>query len=82
MAIEGGPLYAYYKKEKAAHYVVVTGVDTKNNIVYTNNPLNKNPTQQSFEEFRSGYANTNGTSNNGMQLWWISTTIGWRRGYE
>jgi hypothetical protein len=62
-------LYAYYNNEtaKVAHYIVVTGVDTKNNIVYTNNPWGVCGAQ-SFEDFKKGVATNPGESDLGMKF--------------
>ena len=51
-----GPVYARYCKEDedTAHLIVVTGVDTINDIVYTNNPWGIKG-EQTFEEFKSGF---------------------------
>ena len=47
------PVYAYYRNKRNsddAHYIVVTGVDLKKGIVYTNNPWGVNG-EQTFEVF-------------------------------
>ena len=66
MLKENGPMYAYYKKGQDAHYVVVTGVDVKNNIVYTNNPWGIKG-EQTFEDFLNGYCTFDG-SDSGIPL--------------
>ena len=56
-----GPLYAYYSKENGdgAHMVVVTGVNLKDDIVYTNNPWGKRG-EQSFADFMNGFVGNGG----------------------
>ena len=54
------PVYARFTdEENEGHLFVVTGVDTINNIVYTNNPWGKRG-EQTFDEFLDGYA----------KFWW------------
>lgn len=51
-----GPVYAYYANNSGnAHLVVVTGVNLKKGIVYTNNPWGVRG-KQTFSEFSSGVA--------------------------
>ena len=63
------PMYAYYRNELtgSAHYIIVTGVDLKNNIVYTNNPWGVQGVQ-TYEEFCNGVATKNNQSDLGMKL--------------
>ena len=51
-----GPVGATYydAKSRKAHMVVITGVDRKNDIIYSNNPQGYIG-EQSYEEFLSGY---------------------------
>ena len=50
-----GPLYGYYvHTDGGAHLIVITGVDAKNNIVYTNNPWGIKG-EQSFNDFKKGF---------------------------
>ena len=55
-----------HKNGKDAHYVVVTGVDVNNNIVYTNNPWGYKG-EQTFEDFLNGFYTGNG-SDSGLPL--------------
>ena len=80
MLIDGGPIYAFYRipnttKGEDAHYIVVTGVDVNNNIVYTNNPWGAQGAQ-TFEEFIGGVATIPGASDRGMDLSWIALSGG------
>ena len=54
MLVEFGPMYAFYNGSNDSHYVVITGVDVTNNIVFTNNPWDLYGAQ-SYEEFLNGY---------------------------
>ena len=51
-----GPFYAYYTGTTASHLVVVTGVDIKQGIIYTNNSWYVRGIQ-SYDEFMKGVAN-------------------------
>ena len=67
---ENGPVYAYYTDWKKAHMVVVTGVDIRQNIVYTNNPWGFKG-EQTFEEFKNGPTGTWLRLSFGMKLEYI-----------
>jgi len=60
LLIEHGPLYGFYETE-AGHYIVITGVDVTNSIVYTNNPWGVKG-EQSLEEFKNGFVNMQGVT--------------------
>ena len=49
-----GPVYALYTDDVTSHLVVVTGVDVRNRIVYTNNPHGIRGAQ-SYWDFLRGY---------------------------
>lgn len=61
LVLKHGPMYAHYldKEKDIKHYVVITGVDVENNLVYTNNPQGYRG-EQSFEDFLNGYVNRHG----------------------
>ena len=69
--IENGPVYAYYRSDKEkdpdAHYIIVTGVDVNNNIVYTNNPWGISG-KQTFKQFQNGVAKRFWDDGCGMKL--------------
>ena len=67
--INDAPLYALYRNNSTgvAHYIVVTGVDIKNNKVFTNNPWGIKG-EQSFEEFCEEVAVRENGNNFGMKL--------------
>ena len=80
MLFDGEPIYAFYRipgttKGEDAHYIVVTGVDVKNNIVYTNNPEGVRGAQ-TFEEFIDDVATNPAGINTKMDLYWISASGG------
>ena len=57
IALQDGPLYAYYwdgKDTSEAHMVVITGANLFSQTVYTNNPQGY-PGFQTYEEFINGY---------------------------
>lgn len=61
----GGPLYGYYSSSTGAHLIVVTGVDLKKKVVYTNNPWGVKGTQ-TFNQFKKGVAKTFSQSGKGL----------------
>lgn len=66
-----GPVYAYYANDSVnAHLVVVTGVNLKKGIVYTNNPWGVRG-KQTFSEFSAGVAHKDNQSDLGMTLIYI-----------
>ena len=52
---QNGPVYAYYEGKNSSHLVVVTGVDVRNDVVYTNNPWGTRG-EQTFSQFSKGPA--------------------------
>ena len=54
--INNGPVYAYYDSDTVrAHLIVLTGVNVRMNIVYTNNAWGIKG-KQTFEEFKKSFA--------------------------
>ena len=61
--LKEGPLYGYYKDLNSpdrAHYVVITGVDVTNKLVFTNNPWGKYGVQTYSEFLRQFVGTKNG----------------------
>ena len=52
--LKNGPLYGYYANSDSGHLIVITGVDVRNGIVYTNNPWGISG-QQSIKDFKKGF---------------------------
>lgn len=74
--VNNGPVYAYYREPekndptqlRAAHLVIVTGVDVDRGLVFTNNPHGYSG-GQTFDSFVNGYKTGNGISNNRFFEW-------------
>ena len=47
---QNGPVYAYYEGKNVSHLVVVTGVDVRNDVIYTNNSWGTHG-EQTFSQF-------------------------------
>jgi hypothetical protein len=71
LLVQNGPLYGYYANDSntSAHLIVITGVDTVKNIVYTNNPWGVRGEQQ-FEDFLDGVAREGNQSSQGLHFKW------------
>lgn len=84
--ISAGPLYAFYQgpyvdvgdgaTKKGAHCVVVTGVDTQNNLVFTNTPWG-NKGIQTFEQFQQGFYDANEDNHMTLQSVWEAKYVRW-----